>query len=351
MKKKFTVFLVMLLVFSMMLTACSNTTSSNTTNGGNSESSSNSGSAADTSEKSYVIANVPKMIGITWWDRMDWGNKEFAKETGNEVYQVGSTTADAAEQVKVLEDVIAQGIDALNIIALSPEACEPVLKKAQDAGIVVIAHETAGMANIDYDLEAFDNEGYGAQMMDEFAKLCGEEGEYVVQVGSLTTATHMVWANAAIERQKEKYPNMTLVTDIIEGTTQEASYNKMKELMVAYPNLKGIIGFDAVNPPGIGLAVEEAGKAGEIIVCGGGLVSSAGEFMKSGSVQCIMFWDPGLAGKAMCSLAVKVLNGEEITDGVDLGVPGYENCRVDGNTVYGNAWEVCTVENMDDYPF
>jgi simple sugar transport system substrate-binding protein len=47
--------------------------------------------------------------------------------------------------------------------------------------------------------------------MDELAKAMGEEGEYVCMVGFLTTASHNEWADAAIARQKEKYPNMKLI--------------------------------------------------------------------------------------------------------------------------------------------
>jgi simple sugar transport system substrate-binding protein len=36
---------------------------------------------------------------------------------------------------------------------------------------------------------------------------------------------------------------------------------------------------------------------------------------------------------------------------MDLGVPGYENIRLDGKVIYGNAWIDMTPENMDQYPF
>ena len=46
-----------------------------------------------------------------------------------------------------------------------------------------------------------------------------------------------------------------------------------------------------------------------------------------------------------------VLEGEEVTEGMNLGVPGYENVTLDGRVIYGQAWVDVTAENMDEYPF
>jgi len=55
-------------------------------------------------------------------------------------------------------------------------------------------------------------------------------------------------------------------------------------------------------------------------------------------------------------LANKVLKGEEITDGMDLGVSGYNKVAVtkgpgEGVIVRGQAWVDVTKDNYKDYPF
>ena len=306
-------------------------------------------------DEKYVIANTPKMVGIAWWDRMEVGNKEFAKETGHEVFQVGSTESDPAEQVKVIEDVIAQGVDAINVIPVSPEALEPVLKKARDNNIVVISHEASNLQNIDYDIEAFQNNEYGAHLMENLAQEMGGKGGYIIQVGALTMASHQEWAASAIAYQEENYPEMYQVAAMgeraAEGGGQEASYKVAKEVIASYPDIKGFIGMDMTNPPGIAMAVEEAGKAGEIAVTGTCLVSVARDYLENGTIKTISFWDPAIAGKAMSALAVKVIEGEEIGDGINLGVTGFENCKLDGKVLIGSAWIDATKDNMDDYDF
>ena len=50
----------------------------------------------------------------------------------------------------------------------------------------------------------------------------------------------------------------------------------------------------------------------------------------------------------MVETAVKLLNGETIEDGVDLGVEGYNEMTLDGNILIGNAWIDVTKDNVDD---
>ena len=300
----------------------------------------------------YTIANTPKCIGISWWDRMEAGNQKFADETGNTVYQSGPTgDADTAVQISSIEDAIASDVDAITVIPFDPSSCETTLAKARDAGIVVISHEAEGMKNVDYDMEAFVNQEYGAHMMDLLAEQMGEKGGYAIGVGSLTSTSHQQWAEGAVKQQKEKYPDMYQVCDVVEGSSQEAAYNTAKEVIATYPDIAGFIGCDTNDPPGIAMAVEEAGKAGEIAVTGTCLVSQAKDYMNDGTIEKFTFWDPADAGEAMCYLATMVLDGKEIKDGINLGVKGYENCKVKDNTVFGSAWVDVTKENMADYDF
>jgi len=188
--------------------------------------------------------------------------------------------------------------------------------------------------------------------MDELAKRMGEEGEYAVFVGSLTSKTHNEWADAAIARQKEKYPKMKLVTDKIEtNDDQQTAYQKTKELLKTYPNLKGIQGSAATDVAGAGLAIEEMGLQDKTHVVGTSLVSVSGKYLESGAVDLISFWDPADAGYAMNKLAVMVLEGQKVESGTNLGISGYDNLVVDGKTIYGQAWIDVTKDNMSEYDF
>jgi simple sugar transport system substrate-binding protein len=306
--------------------------------------------AADGHSKS--IATVVKIAGIQWFNRMDEGVNKFAEETGMNACQVGPAQADPQQQVALIEDMIAQGVNALAVVPMSPEALEPVLGRAMQAGIAVITHEAAAQQNTTYDLEAFVNEDFGANLMEQMATCMGGEGEYAVFVGSLTSQTHNQWVDGGIAHQKANYPNMTLVGDKNETFDDaEQAYSKSQEVLRAFPNIKGMQGSASTDVAGIGRAVEERGMEDTTCVFGTSLPSIAGQYLETAAVDGIGFWDPAVAGEAMNKLAVMVMSGEEVTDGMDLGLPGYGNITLDGKVIFGQAWVNVNADNMDDYPF
>lgn len=298
------------------------------------------------------IATVVKIAGIQWFNRMEEGVKQYAADTGAEAFQVGPAQADPQQQAALIEDMIAQGVNALAVIPMSPEALEPVLARAQAAGITVITHEAASQQNTSYDLEAFKNEDFGANLMEQMATCMGGEGEYAVFVGSLTSQTHNQWVDGAIAYQKEKYPNMVLVGDKNETfDDQQKAYEKAQEVLRAFPNVKGLQGSASTDVAGIGLAIEERGLADKTCVFGTSLPSIAGQYLETGAVDGIGFWDPSVAGYAINKLAQLVIDGGTVTDGMDLGLPGYEKIKLDGKVIYGQAWVNVNKANMAEYPF
>ena len=78
------------------------------------------------------------------------------------------------------------------------------------------------------------------------------------------------------------------------------------------------------------------------------------QILKDGSVSTLTLWDPANAGYAMASLATKILNGEKIEDGVNLGVKGYESMHFSpGSTkvLEGTGWLKITKDNVDSLGF
>lgn len=312
-------------------------------------------SPGNSNETSYTIATIVKLDGIAWFNRMREGVERFSEETGHKCFLLGPPQADAALQVQIIEDMIAQGVDAICVVPFAVEALEPVLRKARDQGIVVVAHEASNQVNTDAIIEPFDNHAYGAHLMDHLARFMGTDGKYAAFVGSLTSKSHNEWIDGAIARQKDRYPKMVLATDRIEEyDNQNMAYEKTKELIKAYPDLEGIQGSASTTAAGAGLAVEEKGLQGKVMVVGSGLVSQCRQYLESDSVKLISFWDPADAGYVMNKIAVMLLNKQPLAEGMDMGVTGYEKLRRDAekpNLFYGSAWVDVTKENMDAYDF
>jgi simple sugar transport system substrate-binding protein len=312
---------------------------------------STSSPAAD--NKTYNLATVVKIMGINWFNRMETGVKKFGQDTGNQATEYGPATTDSAQQIQIVEDLIAKKVDGLVVIPFQPPAMEPVLKKAMEHNIAVVTHEASDIQNANYDLEAFDNKSYGEHLMEALAKLMNSEGEYAVYVGSLTSKTHNEWVDAAVALQKSKYPKMKLVADKIEtNDDQQVAYAKTKELLRAHPNVKGFEGSASTDVAGIGLAIEEAGLEDKTAVVGTSLPSIAKKYLPTGAVDMISFWDPADAGYVANKVAVMILKGQKITEGMDLGVKGYDKVKlVNGNKIYGQAWTDVTKDNLSQYDF
>ncbi len=66
------------------------------------------------------LSRSSKVTGINWFNRMDDGVKEFAqgKHRASPSYQTGPGRADAAQQLKIIEDLIAKKVTAIAVVLL-----------------------------------------------------------------------------------------------------------------------------------------------------------------------------------------------------------------------------------------
>ena len=307
-------------------------------------------------KKNWEIAVVPKEISAEWFQRMKVGVDQYASEHPDlNVYFKGPDTTDATLQYAVIEDLIAAGVDAICVVPIDPGSLEPLLKEAMDKGIVVITHEGSTQENTMYNVEAFDNKAFGEYLMQNLAEQMNYEGKYVSMVGSVTNASHMDWANAGIDYAKANYPKMELI-EADKYVEIEDDVNicieKTKELFKKYPDLKGILGTSGHVAPTVAQLYTEMGLIDKAFVVGVAQPNRSREFIENGSLKAAICWDPAGAAYAMCTLATKILNGEEITDGVDLGYQGYDQMKlVNGNQLYGAGWITETKENVGEYNF
>jgi simple sugar transport system substrate-binding protein len=312
-----------------------------------------SGAPAESSDQTMVT--VVKLTGIGWFDRMEEGVLEFASETGIDARQEGGDDASPEKQVAIIQNLLAQNPTAITVVPNSAEALESVLAEARAAGIIVVSHEAAGIKNVDANIEAFDNTWYGEQIMVNLAQCMGNEGEYVSFVGSLTAKTHMTWVEGAYAKQQAEFPNLVRVEGPVESKEDETvAYERAKELLAKYPNIKGFQGSAGTDVAGIGRAVQEAGLQDSVCVMGTSIPSVSTKYLADGSIDKIFFWDPALAGKAQLKIAQLLANGGKLQEGTDLGIPGYNSLKkLDGftNVWVGEAAVIVDATNAGDYKF
>jgi simple sugar transport system substrate-binding protein len=284
-----------------------------------------------------MAQNNPPKIGIVakiripWFDNVEKGVEQAASDLGVDAWMIAPTSDDAAQQVRAVEDLIAQKVDVIGVIPNDGAALEPVFKRAQDAGIHVIVHEQPGQKNADWDIELIQNQEFGEAHLEAFAEAIGGEGKYVLYVGGLTVTLHNVWADAAVALQQSKYPNMQQVGDRFGvSNSVEDSYKTAVDQMRANPDLKGFLIFGANGPIGAGQAVADREQIGKVIVVGPFIPSQGQALMKSGAITRGFLWNPIDAGYAMVQLGNLLAKGETPTDGMDI--PGLGPVKVETDT-------------------
>ena len=140
--------LASLLAVSMVLAlaSCGSKPQEPSSNGGTSTPKSNSSASTSTppagndSEKTVegkTVAFIPKLTGNAFFEVANTGAQEYAKDWGMTVDYIGSPNATAADQVSVINDAVAKGVDAICISTVDAAGVADALKAAQDAGIVV----------------------------------------------------------------------------------------------------------------------------------------------------------------------------------------------------------------------
>jgi simple sugar transport system substrate-binding protein len=293
-------------------------------------------------QRTVVIVNVPKLVGGAWFNLVRDGHEIYARANPHvDFFQQGHITADIAMQIREIENIIQQRPDIITVIPNSPESLEPVLARAMREGITVIAHESEGIVNAHYTVEAFDNYAYGAYLMDRLAERIGATGDYIMMVGMLTATSHNQWMRGALRRQLEAYPNMRHVSEAFfeSGNNQRMAQDRTAEVLRAFPNLRGIIAGAATDVPGVALAIEEANMIGRVHLIANGVPNVNRAHLVSGAVSNLSCWNPRDVGYVMSKVGEIVNNGGRVTTGMDLGRKGYENVRVVGNVVFGTAWQ------------
>jgi simple sugar transport system substrate-binding protein len=282
-------------------------------------------------------ANNPPQIGVVgkvkipWFDNVEKGVLKAGKDLSVSATMINPTTDDPAEQVRAIEDLIAKKVDVIGVVPNDGKALEPVLRRAQDAGIKVVMNESPGQKNADWDIELIQDKAFGEAHLEAFAQAIGGEGKYVVFVGGLTVALHNLWADYAVALQKQKYPKMQQIGDRFGvSNSVDDSYKTAIDQMQAHPDLKGFLIFGANGPIGAGNAVTDRDQIGKVIVVGPFIPSQGQKLMKSGAITRGFLWNPIDSGYAMVALGKAAATGGAIKDGVDL--PGMGPCQVDMST-------------------
>ena len=123
----------------------------------------------------------------------------------------------------------------------------------------------------------------------------------------------------------------------------------MLELIQAYPDLKGMVGFGSLGPPGAAQALQEKGLCDKIAVVGTVIPSHAAPYLKNGCLKHGILWDPKDAGYGMVWLGKYMLDGNTVAQGMEI--PGLGPATLNQNILQFDAMIDITKDNVDSFGF
>src|SRR6516162_9474888 len=196
-----------------------------------------SAASAQQAHKKYVIAFVPKLINIGYFNAMLAGGNEAAKALDVTFDYEGPTTADASLQVQTIKQLIAKHVDAM-------------------------------------------------------AVAMGKEGDWAIDSCGPAAQNLNGWIAIEKARAAEQYPKMHLVTIVYSGEDIAKAVADSKDLITGHPGLKGIIGQCSTSGPGAAKAVTDLNMIGKVFVTGISVPSLMKPYVDNGSVKSFVLWNP-----------------------------------------------------------
>ncbi len=197
---------------------------------------------------------------------------------------------DVAQQVKLVEQMTAQGVDAIVIAPADSQALVPVCKRAMDAGVVVI--------NIDnkFDGEVLADKGVSIPFVGpdnrKGAKLAGEHlakelkaGDEVAIIEGAPNTFNGIQRKLGFE-DAMKAVGANIVSSQ-SGYWEMAKANKVASAMLTeHLNIKALLCANDSMALGAIAASKAAGKSDDILIVGFDNISAVQDLLKSGGILC-----------------------------------------------------------------
>ncbi len=267
------------------------------------------------------IALVVKNLGNGFFDAAHEGGQDAAKELGDvELIYTGPTTPTAEGQIDIINNLIAQKVDAIAISANDPDALVPVCKKAMQRGITVISFDsgiaTDGRA---FQINPSSPDLIGLKQIQMAAKTIGGKGEIAILSATAQATNQNKWIQVMKDvLKKPEFAGLKLV-DVVYGDDQsDKSYREAVGLFRKHPDLKAIIAPTTVGIAASGKAVVDQKLVGKVFVTGLGLPKEMAGHVHSGAVDTFAIWNPIDLGYtavyAAHTLAVKKATGKPGTE-------------------------------------
>lgn len=322
----------------------------------------------DLAGQPIVLVDVPKLIGIGYFNATSLGMQQAAEELGNvTVTTDGPTEGDVAQQITFIENYITQGVNGILFAANDPVAISPVLRRALEQGIHVVGYD----ANSEPDArEWFVNQaefnGIAKALIDSMVAEIGPDGRFAIVTSSFTAPNQSRWI-AEMQAYAEKcYPDLVWLETVESQEDQNLAFQQTQTLINKWgEELDGVFGMSSVAFPGAADAVAQAGlcpvdatenaapSADEAVsVVGLSTPNQMRPFVESGCVKSVVLWNPVDLGYAAVYVMRAVVDGTLTPESTEVEAGRLGTLQVvNGSEILLGPPFVFTAENIGDFDF
>jgi ribose transport system substrate-binding protein len=205
-----------------------------------------------------------------YWSNVEAGTQAAAEDLGLHADQVVffvSPTEDVTKQIETMETYIAQGVTGIAIAPSDPSALEPVMRKAADAGIIVITLDTPPVANsVSLVYIGTDNYAAGKVAGEMMVELLPGGGTVAIGRGSDTALNALQRTDGFLEVVAEA--GIETLEPVNDKEDAAQALELANSVLSANPDLEGAFGVYAYNGPAWATAIRETGRVDQTkLVC------------------------------------------------------------------------------------
>ncbi len=268
--------------------------------------------APDRKGKKIKVVDIPKLIGIGYFNATSKGIQNAAKELGNiDAKTDGPTQANIDQQITFIDNYVTSGVDGILFAANDPVAIAPVLKKALAAGINVVGYDANSQPDArQWFVNQAQFNGIAKALIDDMAKEVGESAGVAIVTSTFTTPNQARWIAEMAAYAAKCHPKLKWLATVEAQEDNQLSFNQATTLINKYGDeLKGLFGMTSVATPASAEAVTQANKCGKIAVVGLATPNAMKPYVAKDCVKSVVLWNPVDLGYAAAYVLRAVADG------------------------------------------
>lgn len=238
-----------------------------------------------------VVALIMKSLANEFFKTMADGAEQYQTEHADEFELIVNgikNETDLAQQVALVEQMVARGVDAIVIAPADSKAIVPSLKRAQDAGIIVINidnkldAEVLSLSDASIPFVGPDNRA-GARLVGEALARTLKPSDQVAILEGVPTAFNAQERRAGLE-EAMKTAGMEVVSIQSAQWEMEKANTVTSAILTSHPGLAAILASNDSMALGAAAAVKAAGREKSVKIVGFDNISAVQSLIKEGRI-------------------------------------------------------------------